>query len=394
MNGMTAPTIAAGPPAWRDVPAERRGDTAEGRDPAHPKPGQGGMVPAPGLLPDVLPTDRLTATGRPTPELRRTYARVPAVRNAANVVSVWLQSFGMLALACWLTTVSPWSALVVWPLAFVLMGRAFALYAILGHEAAHRLLFANKRINDVVGGWAVAYLAFVPLTAYRRGHMAHHRDEFGPTEPDLNLYEKYPITRASLWRKLRRDAFGSSGWKSLKGLLMAFTSATGRPLAIRIAIGQVMVFAVLIAIGGWGRWWLYPLLWLAPWMTVWRVINRLRGIAEHGGLMRSSDRRLTSHVVRQTLWARFWMVPFNTGWHLAHHVDAGVPFQHLPALHAELVAAGWVVHDVEYPNYRALWKALSSASTDHAPTIGDGQPASSLGSLDPSGPPSGPPSSS
>jgi fatty acid desaturase len=388
MEAMTTPTIAAGPAAWREVPVHQRGDADEGRDPSHPKPGQGGMVPGPGLLADVLPTERLMATGRPTPELRATYRRVPAVRNAANVVSVWLQSFGVVALACWLTTVSPWSALVVWPLAFALMGRAFALYAILGHEAAHRLLFANKRLNDFVGGWAIAYPAFVPLTAYRRGHMAHHRDEFGPTEPDLNLYENYPITRASLRRKLRRDAFGSSGWKSLKGLLMAFTSATGRPLALRIAAGQVMVFAVLIAIGGWSRWWLYPLLWLAPWMTVWRVINRLRGIAEHGGLMRSNDRRLTSHVVRQTLWARFWMVPFNTGWHLAHHVDAGVPFQHLPALHQELVDAGWVVNEVEYPNYRALWKALSSASTERQPLIGDAQPASSLGSLDPSGPPS------
>lgn len=372
-------TIAVGPPAWATVPADQRGDPTEGRDPAHPLPGQGGMIPGPDVLPDVLPTDRLTATGRPAPALRGQYQRVPAWRNAANVVSVWLQSFGMLAVACWLTTAVPWSALVVWPLAFVLMGRAFALYAILGHEAAHRLLFANKRVNDLVGGWGVAYPAFVPLAAYRRGHMAHHRDEFGPGEPDLNLYEQYPITRASLLRKLRRDAFGSSGWKNLKGLLRAFSSETARPYAVRIAAGQLMVIVVLLAIGGPGRWWLWPVMWLAPWMTVWRVINRLRGIAEHGGLMRSDDRRLTTHVVRQTPWARFWMVPFNTGWHLAHHVDAGVPFQHLPRLHDELVAAGWVVPDIEYPSYRALWRALASGS-DETPGR---QPASS-GSLDPS----------
>jgi fatty acid desaturase len=55
------------------------------------------------------------------------------------------------------------------------------------------------------------------------------------------------------------------------------------------------------------------------------------------------------------------MVPFNTGWHLAHHVDPGVPFQHLPRLHAELVEAGWVVPGIEYPSYRALWRALASA---------------------------------
>ena len=54
------------------------------------------------------------------------------------------------------------------------------------------------------------------------------------------------------------------------------------------------------------------------------------------------------------------MVPYNTGWHLAHHVDSGIPFRNLPKLHEELVAAGWVPAALEYPNYRALWRALAS----------------------------------
>jgi hypothetical protein len=39
----------------------------------------------------------------------------------------------------------------------------------------------------------------------------------------------------------------------------------------------------------------------------------------------------------------------------------GVPFQQLPRLHDELVGAGWVVPEIEYPSYTALWRALSSA---------------------------------
>jgi fatty acid desaturase len=93
-------------------------------------------------------------------------------------------------------------------------------------------------------------------------------------------------------------------------------------------------------------------------MSVWRVLNRLRAIAEHGGMTRSDDRRLTTHVVRQTPLARFWLVPYNTGWHLAHHVDPGIPFRRLPALHRELVESGWVTVGLEYPSYRALWRAL------------------------------------
>jgi fatty acid desaturase len=237
------------------------------------------------------------------------------------------------------------------------MGRAFALFAILGHESAHRLLFPHRRLNDWVGKWLVAYPAFVPLDVYRRGHMAHHKEEFGPTEPDMNLYVGYPITRSSWRRKLRRDAFGSSGWKNLKGLLGALRSDTARPVAVRILAWQVAIM-VGFTLAGYPLVW--PLLWLLPWMTVWRVLNRLRAVAEHGGAERSSDRRITTHHVRQTLLPRFFMVPYNTGWHLAHHVDIGVPFQNLPELHRSLEAAGWVTSAYTFPTYRALWKRASS----------------------------------
>lgn len=317
------------------------------------------MVPVDSSLPPVLPTERLTASGMPVPTIRAELRVIPNRRNLANVASVWVQSVGLLAVACAVTPRIPLGlALVVWAAVFVLMGRAFALFSILAHEAAHRLLFTRKRVNDLVGRWLLAYPAFVPFDAYRRSHFAHHKDELGPNEPDLNLYVGYPITRASLRRKLVRDAIGISGWKNLKLLLLAFRSSTARSIAIKITATQVVLFAGLWAASG--RWWLWPALWLAPWMTSWRVINRLRAIAEHGGMERSKDRRRTTHVVDQHWPARFWIVPFNTGWHLAHHVDMGVPFQNLPRLHQELVASGWVTPDITYTSYRHLWSEMSA----------------------------------
>ena len=310
------------------------------------------LVPSTRVLPDVLPTERLSATGRPVPAVREHLRRIPDARNALTVLGAWIQSFGVVAAAAW---IDRWWAYGV---AFFLMGRAFALLNILGHEAAHRLLFSRRKLNDLVGRWLLAYPAFTPLDLYRRVHMAHHREEFGPDEPDLGLYSGYPITRASMRRKLVRDAFGVSGWKNLQPLLKALGSSNSRPIAARIVGVQLVLWA-----GSWlvsGRWWLYPLLWLGPWMTVWRVINRLRAIAEHGGMERSGDRRQTTHVVRQRPLARFWMVPYNTGWHLAHHVDIGIPWRKLPALHVELVTAGWISPELEYPSYLALWRALAS----------------------------------
>ncbi len=310
------------------------------------------MVPPPRLLPDVLPTARLTSAGRPVPDLRAELRRVPNLRNSVTVIGAWLQSFGVVAAA---VLIDRWWAYVV---AFFLLGRAMALLNILGHEAAHRLLFSSRRANDTVGRWLLAYPAFTPFDVYRRSHMAHHKDELGPGEPDLALYRGYPISRASMRRKLLRDALGISGYKNLVPLLQALTKRSSRPVAARIVGVQVAIWAVFGLASG--RWWLYPLLWLAPWMTVWRVLNRLRAIAEHAGMERSSDRRRTTHVVRQRPLARFWIVPYHTGWHLAHHVDMGIPWRRLPDLHRELVASGWVTPELEYRSYTALWRALCS----------------------------------
>lgn len=309
------------------------------------------MLPPPESLPDVLPTERLSASGRPVPAVREELRRIPNLRNAVSVAGAYLQSFGVIAAAVAIGHPLAYAA------AFLLMGRGHCLLNILGHEAAHRLLFSHKRLNDVVGRWLLAYPSFNAFDLYRRAHMAHHKDEMGPNEPDLGLYTGYPIPMESFRRKLKRDALFVSGWKNLRPLIKGLAKPTSRPLALRILGTQAVILAVFLAAG---RPWLYPVLWLAPWMSVWKVLNRLRAIAEHGGMTRSSDRRLTTHVVRQRPLARFWMVPYKTGWHLAHHVDMGIPFRNLPALHRELVASGWLSPELEYPSYRALWRALSS----------------------------------
>jgi fatty acid desaturase len=309
------------------------------------------MVPPAEHLPEVLPTPRLTATGMPVPEVRSELRRIASIRNIGSVLLCWIQGVGVIVLAAWISHPLAYAAAVV------VQGASHARFAILGHEAAHKLLFRNKRANDVVGRWLLSYPSFVPFEAYRRSHFAHHKEEFGPNEPDMNLYQGYPITRSSLRRKLWRDFRGTSGWKSLKPLFLALKSEGARPVASRILGTQLVLLLVATAFG---RPELYLGLWLLPWMTSWRVINRLRAIAEHGGMERSPDRRRTTHHVRQSWLARFWMVPFNTGWHLAHHVDMGVPWRSLPTLHRELAAAGWVTPNLEYPNYRALWRALSS----------------------------------
>ncbi|HEY4331443.1 MAG TPA: fatty acid desaturase, partial [Ilumatobacteraceae bacterium] len=276
-------------------------------------PRLGGMSPSVEALPKARETEAVRADGRPQPAFREDLRRIPSIRNALSIAGLYVQT----ALLLTVVIVTPgWWRLLVWPVVFVLMGRTHAQFASLMHEAAHRLLLKKKSINDWAGRWMLGYPSFTTTEGYRRVHMAHHREEFGPEEPDIPLYANYPVPADSLRRKLVRDATGRTGLKLLRQQLRGLRNPdlTARHVQYKIWSVQIVLLAASIATG---VWWLYPLFWLLPYLTVWRVINRLRSIAEHGGMSASKDRRVTTHSVRQRPLARFLLVPYNIGWHLA-----------------------------------------------------------------------------
>ena len=244
---------------------------------------------------------------------------------------------------------------VGWVVAFLLMSVAQNRLFILHHEAAHRVLFSDRRVNDLVGINLIGWLTFgTGGHGYRIGHINHHRDEFGPKEPDFLLYSQYPISAASMRRKHRRDLLGVSAFRIVRPRFQRLGEIRHRRLTYRFLAGQALVFGAFW-ISGYP--WLYPLLWVLPWATLYQGLNRIRAIAEHGGMTRSPDRRSTTHHVRQTLPAKLVMVPFGVGYPLAHHADMTVPYRNLPRLHDALVADGYV-GDLEWPTYRSLWRAL------------------------------------
>jgi hypothetical protein len=168
----------------------------------------GGLVPTADIAP-FAGSERLRPDGRPRPELRAELRRIPDLRNAALVLFV--AAYPVLVIWAAVTVDHP----VGWVVAFVVMGAYFQRLLTLFHEAAHRLLFSNRRLNDLVGEQLIGWLAFGDgSNRYRKAHAQHHRDEFGPGEPDFALYARYPIERASFRRKLVRDATGVSGGRT------------------------------------------------------------------------------------------------------------------------------------------------------------------------------------
>lgn len=103
------------------------------------------MVAPARALPDVLPTERLLAGGKAVPAIRADLRKIPNLRSALAVTLVVTEPIAIIWLAIKLGHPVSWVA------AFLLMGRQYARFASLGHEAVHRTLFSNKKLNDLVG---------------------------------------------------------------------------------------------------------------------------------------------------------------------------------------------------------------------------------------------------
>jgi len=310
-----------------------------------------------GMSRDIAPefggSERLRADGRPKPEFRAQLRKIDDLRNAVTALYILAAPFAIAAAVVWLA--HP----VAWVVGFFAMGIAQNRMNILHHEASHRLLFSNRVVNDRIGVNLFGLIPFGTGTHhYRRAHANHHRDEFGPKEPDFLLYSFYPIAFESIRRKMTRDAVGVSAYRILKPRITGIVKRRFFLNSARFFAGQIFVFA-LFALAGQPL--MYVVLWALPYLTFYQVINRLRAVAEHGGMTRSPDRRHTTHHVRQSFVARCIFVPYGVGYHLAHHVDSGVPFRNLQALHDALVEDGYFPTEAEWPNYRAFWRSCIAA---------------------------------
>ena len=57
--------------------------------------------------------------------------------------------------------------------AAAILGIALLALSVAQHECAHGTLFANRRVNALVG-WLAGLLVLTPFAGFRRGHRAHH----------------------------------------------------------------------------------------------------------------------------------------------------------------------------------------------------------------------------
>lgn len=250
-------------------------------------------------------------------------------------------------------------AFVAWPnpltyvLAVMLIGARQLGLAILMHDAAHGALHANQKVNDWVGEWLCAAPVGARLESYRAYHLKHHRYTEQPEDPDLALSAPFPISRASLARKIVRDLTGQTFLKQRSAQLFGgrkpgevVNSSNWRFLLVNV----LMLAALTLA----GYWWAYFALWLVPMATWFPLVTRLRNIAEHACVNTREDPFSHARTTLANPLERLFIAPYCVHLHGEHHVFMHVPCYRLESLHAALMDKGYWSRMTIAPGYLSV----------------------------------------
>ena len=283
-------------------------------------------------------------------------------KSWASIALDWAVVFAAMAL------VAAWTNPLTIVLALFLIGARQLGLAVLMHEASHRSLFSNKKVNDWAGNWLCAYPVWSDLYPYRPYHLQHHAHTGDPTDPDLGLITPFPITPASLRRKVWRDLSGQTG---VKFAAAAFKRTFGRwnedPVARRAAIGVATTNALLLGILTLAGHPALYLLWAGAWLTTNTLVTRIRSIAEHALTPSAAEPRGLTRTTIAARWERLLIAPNCVNYHMEHHLLITVPHYNLRTMHARLtelgvIAAGCVDHGYAAILRRAASKRDGAAS--------------------------------
>ena len=282
-------------------------------------------------------------------------------RNVLSISSNWLQMSAAMALFFFYPNV------ITFLVALVIIGsRQFAL-AVLAHDAAHNLLFANNKMNDWAGQWFCAYPIFQDNRVYRPYHLKHHRHTETDDDPDLVLSSPFPITKRSFIRKVFRDLTGITGVKRYWGSLSSIFRTKGDNVFNKISktsnklhgflISNLIIFVLISTTMHWS---LFLLLWWLPSFTYYSLIIRIRNISEHAVTPGNNDFDNT-RTTKSTVLTRFLMVPHNVNYLLEHHLFTRCPWYNLPKAHSMMIENGYEDKMCLETSYKkVLLKAVSA----------------------------------
>jgi fatty acid desaturase len=205
------------------------------------------------------------------------------------------------------------------------------------HDALHRALARNRKLNDTLGLVTAAAPCGSGFRSTRIHHLRHHRLLNTPDDPDGILHRGPHLdTRKGLLRHLFEGFTGIYAVKLLRRRGDWVDDDTARKDKRDLALVQVGLWAVFTRFTAW---WTYPLLWLAPLTTVTSGVVVTRNYVDHalvGDEFDAYPDRRVSVDVNPIEGAT--ISPYNMNWHAEHHLFPWIPARRLPEASRRLAA--------------------------------------------------------
>jgi fatty acid desaturase len=296
-----------------------------------------------------------------------TAAEIAALRKRSDILgALWVAgAWGLIFAAMGMFALWP-NPLTFLIAVMIIGGRQLGL-AVLMHDAAHGILTESRDLNNFLGRWMCGHPLGVSMDAYRAYHLKHHASTQQPDDPDLVLSAPFPVTRASLRRKIVRDLTGQTFFKQRRAQVKAALGEKGWPLRRRLAhfrerlgpavLTNAILFAGLALAGVWYYWFI---LWLLPMATWQQMVTRIRNIAEHAVVPDNDDPFRNARTTYAGPLTALLLAPYNVNYHVEHHLFMWVPCYNLPGLHRLLLDKGYGERMELQPNYLRMLKLAAS----------------------------------
>ena len=249
---------------------------------------------------------------------------------------------GVLGIAIWAVAASDG---LLWATPLIVAQGFFVAFLFMAvHEAAHKTVFKNRRMNEVLGHLSSLAIIY-PYEYYALFHWDHHRFTQDPDRDPELLAGTFPTSDTRL-------LIAYSGVLQLmKRLRLLFRHAiTGtvvapwipdnkRALVVREARAYAGVYGLLLAGSVWLSTTILFWTWLLP-LVIGQMFLRPYLYAEHTGCDRTRsafENTRTTYTGAVMKWLT-WNMPF----HVEHHAYPSVPFHALPKLNDAI--AGRIQH--------------------------------------------------
>lgn len=289
-----------------------------------------------------------------TPDIRLKISKLQELNNYKPFIDLFLIYITTLLLIyISIKLTYSYSYFLYIPAIFFIAGRQGALLQLI-HEASHRLINSNIKINNFFGEYLTSLLVGVNYDGYKDGHLKHHTHTATPLEPNADS-DKYLIVdfkNPKIYLLFLRDITGISALK----IFFAYNPDNKNKentkqllpklfFLIKLSVIQLIVLSLfqfnLIN---------YFLFWLYPAVGPHMFLMRIRGIAEHGlgkkmgvkiqkpseGLYYTRSFLTKKNPYKFSLIStieKFLIGSLDVYYHHEHHLAPKVPYYNLKDLH-------------------------------------------------------------